>query len=649
MGFKITTSRFGIARHWTIRGLTASLILITALLPVFSAVAFNFLLDDNFSWRTALLNVGIASLTLALIAYPTIYLLNLESNQARRWDKTEQDFQFFIDEAADMVFVVTLDGHITDVNQRACESLGYNKAELLNLTMHDLDSDCVLQRNPDFTKKMYRGEAISYASQFRSKQGKQIPIESRARMINWLEEPHYVEFVADVSRRLEVKKQIDESRDALEQTRSLLEQRIEQHSTEIKKQKQGREVAERYASSMRNYLAKLIDSMPSALIAVDQDYRVMQWNTEAEEMTQVKAKQAIGHELAELFPRLCERIQVENTKRDLLKQSFSFHLKTKINQQPKVLEVMVYPIFTSRAEEQGEVIRIDDITQKLKVNETLIQTEKMLSLGGLAAGMAHEINNPLGAIMQTAQNIKRRLSHDLPRNHKVAAEIGLNLDLLRSYLEQQRVYEFLDAVLVSGERAANIVGDMLRFAKPSNQEAKPVALQDAVAAAIRLSAKDYNQRKQFDFRDIDIRQTFSPQMIFVLAQKNQLEQVLLNLLINAAQALTKVKQYDFKPIIELIIRKEGQQACIEVIDNGPGMNETTRKRVFEPFFTTKDEQTGTGLGLSVSYFIICEQLNGSMSVISQPGKGCRFTIHLPLLNEDGDKPEEHDEQIELPL
>ena len=122
----------------------------------------------------------------------------------------------------------------------------------------------------------------------------------------------------------------------------------------------------------------------------------------------------------------------------------------------------------------------------------------------------------------------------------------------------------------------------------------------------------------------------------------------MNLLINAAQALASKTIENQSPLIEIIVRREGKMAVVDVIDNGPGMSEEIRKRVFEPFFTTKDEKTGTGLGLSVSYFIITEQLGGLLSVESQPNKGCRFTIRIPLTQDDS-VDGNHDEQIELPL
>ena len=644
---KFKKNSFQFARYWTIRGLTASLIIVAALLPAIAALSINFWLDGTYNWREVALELGVACLTLAVIAYPTFHLLNWESMQAKRLDETKHDFRLLIDQAVDMVFLISSEGRIIEANQRACDALGYSKPELMALSILDLDIDCYLHRHPKLVKLMQSGESVTYETRYRTKQGQRVPVECRARTANWLEKPHYIEFVSDISKRREVEKQIDESRDALEKTRNLLELRIAQHSNEIKKQKQSREMAERYAISMQNYLEKLIDSMPSGIIAVDEDYHVMQWNIEAEKMTGISAKMAIGEKLSNLFPLLASQI-AEIAMEDESSNKKSFQFKSLIHNELRTLEVMIYPIFTVKQEEQGEVIRIDDVTEKLKIDETLVQTEKMLSLGGLAAGMAHEINNPLGAIMQSTQNIKRRLSKSLPRNQKMAEKAGVSLDALELFLQEQRVLDFLDGILQSGERAANIVGDMLSFSRPANQQSSLVPLQEALDASVRLSAKDYNQRKQFDFRKIEIRKTYSPDPVFVKAQKNQLEQVFLNLLINAAQALAENEHENFSPLIELIIRREGDFACIEVIDNGPGMSDDIRKRVFEPFFTTKDEKTGTGLGLSVSYFIISEQLGGKLSVESQLKRGSRFTILIPLaVKPAGVKA--HDEQIELPL
>jgi len=642
-----TRSQF--AKHWSIRGFTASLIIFAALLPAASALSIKFWLDGYFDWNEAVLELGVACMTLALIAYPAFYLLRWETEQANRWDETKEDFLILMDQAVDMVILSTPQGLIKEVNQRACDHLGYSKSELLNMSTLDLDIDCHLHRNPELEKAIVNGQDIFYETIFRQKNGDKIPVESRARMAGWLEEPHYIEFISDISHRREAEKELHLSHEALEKTRNLLELRIAEHSSEIQKQKKGRKIAEQQFDAIQNYLAKLIDSMPSVIIALDSDNTVLQWNMEAESMTNIDAGSAIGHQLSDLYPLLDQKIRKAKINGDLLSQSITFRFEQEVNLSMRTLEVMIYTVFSDQSENHGEVIRIDDLTEKVQIDETLVQTEKMLSLGGLAAGMAHEINNPLGAIMQSTQNIKRRLSAELPRNHSVAQANQLDIAQITGYIHQQRIDVFLDGILESGERAAGIVGDMLSFAKPIAHESSHVDLIEVLDAAVRLSAKDYNQKKQFDFRNIQIRKTYSPNVGHVFAQKNQLEQVFLNLLINAAQALADKSPENQHPLIELILRCEGDTAVIEVIDNGPGMEERVRKRVFEPFFTTKDEKTGTGLGLSVSYFIINEQLGGELSVESQLGKGCRFTIRLPLYANQENPDSSHDEQIELPL
>jgi len=636
------------AKRWSIRSFTASLIIIAALLPVASILVINSWLDGFVDWDEALLKLGVACLTLAFIAYPAFYLLRWERQQASRWDETKRDFLVLMDHAVDMVILSTPQGVIVEVNQKACDQLGYEKDELLTMSTLDLDIDCHLHRNPDLEKQLVNGEDVFYETIFRKKSGDKIPVESRARIAGWFDKPHYIEFISDISHRREAEKKLHLSHEALEKTRNLLELRIAEHSSEIKKQKQGRQKAERQFDAIQTYLAKLIDSMPSIIIAVDSENLVLQWNMETENMTGINSETAIGHDLADLFPLLNQKIRQAKEYSDLLTQRLNFRFEQEVNLSMRTLEVMVYAIDSDFSEKHGEVIRIDDITEKIKIDETLVQTEKMLSLGGLAAGMAHEINNPLGAIMQSTQNIKRRLSSELPRNISVANQSQLTIEQIVHYVQLQKIDVFLDGILDASERAADIVGDMLSFAKPATHKMTKVDLIEAVDAAVRLSAKDYNQKKQFDFRNIEIRKTYSPNVGMVFAQKNQLEQVFLNLLINAAQALATRQEDGLTPLIELILRREDKTAIVEIIDNGPGMKESIRKRVFEPFFTTKDEKTGTGLGLSVSYFIITDQLKGKLSVQSKLGQGCRFTIRLPMITDDH-PPELNDEQIEMPL
>jgi PAS domain S-box-containing protein len=275
-----------------------------------------------------------------------------------------------------------------------------------------------------------------------------------------------------------------------------------------------------------------------------------------------------------------------------------------------------------------------DITESRKMEAMMVQTEKMMSVGGLAAGMAHEINNPLGGMLQSLQNVTRRLSPGLAANEADAAACGTRLEIVRCYLEKREIFAFLDNIRVSGERASHIVENMLSFSRGSESRKTPVNLAKLLDKAVELAAHDYDLKKKYDFRDIRIERRYERDMPPVACAATEIEQVVLNLLRNAAQAMRNQAAKVAAPCIFLYLRRDPGFAVIEVADNGPGMDDSRIKRIFEPFFTTKEVGVGTGLGLSVSYFIITNNHGGTMVAESAPGEGASFIIRLPLVEDE---------------
>jgi polar amino acid transport system substrate-binding protein len=147
---------------------------------------------------------------------------------------------------------------------------------------------------------------------------------------------------------------------------------------------------------------------------------------------------------------------------------------------------------------------------------------------------------------------------------------------------------------------------------------------------LELAASDYDLKKKHDFRRIHIEREYADDLPPVHCDGTQIQQVLLNLLRNGAQAMAEMVDAGKAPSFALRLRREGAMARIEVEDNGPGMSEEVRQRVFEPFFTTKEVGVGTGLGLSVSYFIVTEAHNGTIAVEEGSEGGARFVVRLPL-------------------
>lgn len=267
--------------------------------------------------------------------------------------------------------------------------------------------------------------------------------------------------------------------------------------------------------------------------------------------------------------------------------------------------------------------------KRKQMQEIMLQTEKMVTVGGLAAGMAHELNNPLGVILQNMQNIQRRISPGLPANEAVARKVGVDFALVQEYLQQRGIFELLDHISTAGTRAADIVAKMLAFSRKGTAALEATRLPQLIDRAVELASCDYDLKKKYDFRTIDIIREYDLEMPPIVINPPEIEQVLLNIVKNAAQALAE--RADGAPArIVLRAHRSGQYAIIQVGDNGPGMSRETAKRVFDPFFTTREIGVGSGLGLAVAYALVVNNHRGTISVDSSPGKGTIFSISLPF-------------------
>ena len=429
------------------------------------------------------------------------------------------------------------------------------------------------------------------------------------------------------AREHQLKRARDDSQAAYAQAQGLAEE-TRHTNRKLELEVQVRSKIEKKLTSFQNYLNSIIDSMPSALIALDEQLYVTQWNQEATALSGTRLDEALNQPIFLAFQPLKPYLPQ-------IKATVEQHTVERIERvtwikddEAKHYALTFYPLMGGAG--RGVVIRIDDITQRLSLEEMMVQSEKMLSVGGLAAGMAHEINNPLGAILHNVQNIRRRLSPDLPKNLEHAEQAGIELEVVNRYLQGREVPQLLDGIQQAGARAAKIVTHMLSFSRRSNRQMAPCDLPALIDQAVEIAGNDFDLTIGFDFKGQAIIRQFDPQLGPVPGTANELEQVLLNLLKNAAQAI-HLREDDREPgRIILRTRLNPPWAEIQVEDNGIGMSENVRKRTFEPFFTTKEIGQGTGLGLSVSYFIVTNNHKGQMEVHSTLGQGTCFTLRLPL-------------------
>ncbi|WP_243359878.1 response regulator [Fundidesulfovibrio terrae] len=390
---------------------------------------------------------------------------------------------------------------------------------------------------------------------------------------------------------------------------------------------EGKRLKEELAKS-HHYIKNIFDSMPSQIIGVDPQGKLTHWNLAVSAAAGGSVELAEGKPLEEALPRFADYL--ENIKLAIRERR-----PVSIERQPCwddgelcFQNIMFYPLVADSID--GVVIRVDDVTEHVRISDILIQSEKMASVGGLAAGMAHEINNPLGSILQSAQVLLKRFAVDHPANIETARECNSTMENVRCYFEKRQGEEFLVSIREAGAKASKIVRSMLDFSRKSDTNRALANVNDILERSLELASTDYDLKKKYDFRQISIIKEFADNLPSVPCIQSEIEQVMLNLLKNAAQALADQPPGDRKPAITLFTSRVDGFVRIVVEDNGPGIEEKIRRRIFDPFFTTKKVGEGTGLGLSVSYYIIANNHGGKISVESEPGAWTRFIIDLPV-------------------
>ncbi|WPB81378.1 PAS domain S-box protein [Archangium violaceum] len=257
----------------------------------------------------------------------------------------------------------------------------------------------------------------------------------------------------------------------------------------------------------------------------------------------------------------------------------------------------------------------DDLTEKRRLEQQNIQNDRLASMGALAAGIAHEINNPTSYVLSNLSYLQE-WRDELER--ELEAIPGLPPRLAETLSE---VKEILAECLVGGQRIRDIVRDMRFFSHTAGEEQTPVDIHSCLDVVLRMA---HNELKHTARLELHYAESLPP----VSASEGRLSQVFLNLIVNAAQAMRSGGTE--RNVLRVSTAVEGEWVRIDISDTGHGIPPEVLSRIFEPFFTTKPAGSGTGLGLSISQSII-QKMGGEMRVRSEAGRGTTFTLLLPVL------------------
>ena len=343
---------------------------------------------------------------------------------------------------------------------------------------------------------------------------------------------------------------------------------------------------------LKDFSENIVESLNVGVLAVDLSGIVESWNTRMEQLFGVTRQDAVGQQLRSLLP---ESLAAEIAARGDQEQITGIY-KQRLQHQGKLLtlNVSITPLVSKSGERIGRLLLLDDVTQRERMEEQMSQTEKLTSLGLLAAGVAHEVNTPLAVISNYIQMLAKQMPEGDPRQ------------------------SIIEKIVKQTFRASEIVNNLLNFSRTGAGELADIDVNKVVEETLSLVAHPLKTSQ------IQVVKQLGPTLPPVRGSANKLQQVFLNLFLNARDAMPS------GGMLEVRTAARNGSVEIEIVDTGAGIPREHIHRIFDPFFTTKASGRGTGLGLSVSYGIIKEHA-GKIDVRSSPGKGTSFHVEFPAV------------------
>jgi PAS domain S-box-containing protein len=503
---------------------------------------------------------------------PILHARLWRDREERKREKAEEEYQTIIRTNMDGFWLADMQGNFLDVNEAYCRLIGYSRDELLNMSVADIE----VAEKPEETVEHSRKEKEVGYDRFetchRRKNGEIIDVDVS---VNYLptDGGRMFVFIRDITERKRIEKELRTSHD---------------------------------------YLDRILNSMVEVLIVVDTDYNIIDINRSFLKYYGGKRKDIIGrkcYEVLHLLSEPCFAAQHRCPLRTVLKTGKPFHAEhvyEAVEGQEFTFEVSMFPLVDSAGNIEALVEMQHDITESKRAEEEKGQLEqkaqvasRLASVGEMAAGIAHEINNPLTSVIGYSQLLSER--DDMPED--------VRMDL--------------KAIDEGAQRVAGIIKRLLTFARQTRPERTLANVNELITNTLDLRA--YHLRTN----NIRVTTELAADLPITTADPAQLQQVFLNIIVNAETAMKLARGKG-----KLLIKTEEVNGIIRISfkDNGPGIARENLARIFDPFFTTREVGQGTGLGLSICHGIIAEH-KGKIWVESEMGKGSTFIVELPIVVE----------------
>lgn len=498
--------------------------------------------------------------------------------------ESEKKFRAVIEQAADCLILHDLDSHIYDVNPYACKTYGYSREELLNMKVSDLDPNYDERaEGGTFYNQLVPYVPIMFEARQQKKDGTIIPVEVRLSLINMSDKQLVLGLCRDVSERKRAEQALRESE---ERYRLLADNTVDCIWL------MDLDTTFRYVNPA---CMDLLGYTPDEMIGS----RLEKYCDEANHTYMMNIIQDALSRMPELRGTVFEAVL---RKRD--GEAVYVEIRGKINTDEEGNPVSLQGVTRDISE------RKRNEEEKKKIEEQLRQSQKMESIGTLAGGIAHDFNNILMAILGYSQVLLNEMGPENP------------------------FYKDIEEINRAGERAASLTQQLLAFSR--RQMIQPIIID-----LNRKVYETHNMLNRLLGEDIDIKVHTDPDLKPVLADPGQIDQIILNIAVNARDAMPKGGRFLIETanteLDEAYCSKHdeifpGHYVMISFSDTGRGIPKESLARIFDPFYTTKDKAKGTGLGLSTVYGIV-KQNKGHISVYSEVGRGTIFKVFFPCVDQ----------------
>jgi two-component system, NtrC family, sensor kinase len=353
------------------------------------------------------------------------------------------------------------------------------------------------------------------------------------------------------------------------------------------------ELRARDYQALRDFSQNIIESINAGVLACNLEGTVEAWNTALERMYGISRSEALGRTLEAIFPAelRVELSRVSDPHHTL--NLYKFRLRN-AEDRTLIVNLSVVPLIGKEDQVIGRLLIFTDLTERVNLEDQLMQAEKLSSIGLLAAGVAHEVNTPLAVITSNAQMLMRQMDPDDPRTR------------------------ILDKIITQAFRASEIANNLLKFSRVSSGEHTDLDVNRVISESLSLVEPMLKAAR------ITVNAQLKESLPPVFGNAGKLQQVFMNLIMNARDAMPRGGE------LTIATEVENSTVHVEVSDNGDGIPADHLNKIFDPFFTTKGSSKGTGLGLAVTYGIIREH-SGSIQVDSLVGRGTTFRLEFPAV------------------